>query len=81
MPWSERAIVVALCGIALVVLVVWLVRSVRSGAAGPPIEVRPPARAAGDRLQALYAKYGWDDAADDEGDVAGPPSRTEPPGH
>jgi hypothetical protein len=44
MPWSERAVVVALCGIALVVLVVWLVRSFRKGATGPPIELPPVGR-------------------------------------
>jgi hypothetical protein len=79
MPWSERAVIVALCGIALVVLVVWVVRSLRSGAAGPQVEPPPQGRAS-DRLKALYHEYGWDDALDDGGDTSAPDVHAAPPG-
>jgi hypothetical protein len=58
MPVAERVVILALCAIALVFIVVWVVRSLRRGEIDPGGET-PQVRGVGrDRLNVAYFQPG-----------------------
>jgi hypothetical protein len=68
MPGTERAVIIGMCAVALVVVVVWLARSFRRGEFGAPIQMPPLPRSGVEAINGPYTTHDWATPSDDDGD-------------
>lgn len=78
MSVTERAIIVALVALTVLVLVVTTLRSYRRGGTGPMPRVLPVTRRGRERMNATWEKHGWAKPFDEQGNLL-PAREREPP--
>ena len=78
MSVTERAIIVAIVAVTVLVLVVTTLRSYRRGGTGPMPRVLPVTRRGRERMNATWQKHGWAKPFDEQGKLLPVREREQP---